>query len=69
MPIIYRGTLRKVDFEDRPLTKMTMRELIDYEKCLWRWMATSPPNIVQVLNAIYREVEWRAQDTNWRKSW
>ena len=47
---------------------MTMRELIEYEQKLWRWAdaAGSTKGIADVLNAIYREVEWRAQEREWR---
>ena len=68
--LIYGGRLISPELSvDDPLTKMSLRELIEYENYLWGWMANSPPNIVAVLNAIHREVEWRAQDTEWRKSW
>ena len=59
MPHVYKGML----VSDVIISKMTMRQLIDYEAYLWGWMGNSPPNVVTVLNAIHREVEWRAQDT------
>ena len=67
MPIIRneRGRMM-LSKMDEYITKMSMKELIDYERCLWVWMdktKTSPsPHIVQQLNVIHREVEWRAQD-------
>ena len=50
---------------DEYITKMSMKELIDYEACLWNWMdkAGSPVDVARQLNMIHREVEWRAQDT------
>lgn len=55
---------------DEHVTKMTMSELIDYERCLWVWMEKtklSPSDdIVRHLNMIHREVEWRAQERAWR---
>ena len=47
---------------------MTMRELVEYEETLWRWAdaAGGTHGITDVLNAIYREVEWRAQEREWR---
>lgn len=63
MPFVYRGKLASLDMGEAPLTEMTTRELIRYEEYLWAWMKGSPPNVVAVLNAIHREIEWRAQDT------
>lgn len=46
---------------------MTMKNLIAYEAILWRWMEkTNAPNIVNQLNAIHREVEWRCQEKDWK---
>lgn len=66
MPFVYRGRVVSLETGMTMLTKMTMQELIEYEQFLWAWMTGSPPNVVSVLNAIYREVEWRAQDTAFR---
>jgi len=66
MPFIYNGRVMSLDNGMATLTQMSMRELISYEEFLWGWMKDSPPNVVAVLNAIYREVEWRAQDTAFR---
>jgi len=66
MPFVYMGRMKALDLDQTPLTKMTLRELIEYENYLWRWMKDSPPNVVAVLNAIYREIEWRAQDSAFR---
>jgi hypothetical protein len=66
MPFIVR------DKKDRPklvnaaqISKMTMPELETYEKFLWECMEKLPhsPVLADTMNAIYREVEWRAQDT------
>jgi len=47
------------------LTRMSMTEIIEYEKFLWECLKTLPnsPKIAETMNAIYREVEYRAQDT------
>ena len=61
-----RPELRPIGMED--FASMTMTELIEYEQKLWRWAdaAGSTQAIADVMNAIYREVEWRAQDKEWR---
>ena len=70
MPIIRhingKPQLRPIAMEN--FSEMTMHELIEYEQKLWRWAdATgSTQAIADVLNAIYREVEWRAQEREWR---
>lgn len=64
MPFVWKGLLIKSPW-DPPITKMSMRELIDYEEHLWKWMQNSPPHIVSVLNSIHREVEWRAGKKDW----
>ena len=66
MPFIYQGNVMSLDDGMSKLAQMSMRQLIEYEEFLWGWMNGSPPNVVTVLNAIYREVEWRAQDTAFR---
>ena len=67
MPFIYKGKMVTPELGETLLTKMSMRELIDYESYLWQWMTSSPPRVVNVLNAIYREIEWRAQDTAFKQ--
>jgi len=65
MPIIVTKKKKpRLLLTDR-LTKMDMDELIAYEAFLWECMEKLPnsPNVVTTLNAIHREVEWRAQDT------
>ena len=62
MPHLFKGRL----VSDVTISKMTMRQLVAYEAYLWKWMKYSPPNVVIVLNAIYREVEWRAQDAEFK---
>jgi hypothetical protein len=59
---LYKGRL----ISEVMITKMTTRQLVEYEKYLWTWMGNSPPNVVTVLNSIYREIEWRAQDTDFQ---
>ena len=67
--LIYGGRLISPELSlDDPLTKMSLRQLVEFEAYLWTWMKNSPPSIVQILNAIHREVEWRAQDTDWRQT-
>jgi hypothetical protein len=50
---------------------MPLADLIVYEATLWQWMdALNKRNmgslrIVDQLNAIYREIEWRAGEKEW----
>lgn len=62
MPIIYRNRLINLD---QHITKMSFKELVDYERALWGWMdkTKGAASIARQLNMIHREVEWRAQDT------
>lgn len=50
------------------LSKMSMADLIAFEAFLWKCMDTKVPNlgVVDYLNAIHREVEWRAQDSEFQ---
>jgi len=68
MPIIVRSVRgpRLVPF--RYISKMSMEELIAYEEFLWKCHSNPKASlaITDQLNAIYREVEWRAQDTAFR---
>ena len=70
MPIIRdingKQQLRPIVMEDFP--NMTMSQLMGYERELWRWADAvgSTVAIADILNAIYREVEWRAQEKEWR---
>jgi hypothetical protein len=69
MPIILhsQGKAPRVSHLKERITKMTMRELIEYEAALWCWVGKMPmENIAGQLNAIYREVEWRSQDKDFR---
>lgn len=65
MPIMYRNRLLRLD--QQRITKLTIAELIDYERELWTWMDKTggAANIARQLNMIHREVEWRAQDREW----
>ena len=47
------------------LARLTLAELEAYEAFLWECLEKLPhsPTIVTTMNAIYREVEYRAQDT------
>lgn len=46
------------------ICQMTLPELIQFEKRVWALAERTkfPLRSVDVLNAIYREVEWRAQE-------
>jgi hypothetical protein len=69
MPIILQKRLTKL--QEQRITRMTLTELITYEAVLWRWMdkldksKMHSEDIVVQLNAIHREVEWRAMDAEW----
>jgi hypothetical protein len=69
MPIILQHRLTKL--QEQRITRMSMADLIVYEAALWRWMdkldksKVHSENIVVQLNAVHREVEWRAMDTEW----
>jgi hypothetical protein len=65
MPFVWRNKSGRPKLTSTThLTKMSIRELVAYETFLWECMEKLPnsPNIVTTLNAIHREVEWRAQD-------
>jgi hypothetical protein len=66
MPIIYCGRVERL--LDQKITKMSVRELIHYEAELWRWMdkTKGTGTIALQLNAVHREIEWRAQEKEWR---
>lgn len=66
MPIIAhdaRGRPRLINRTEQ-ISRMSMPDLIALEAFLWRCMETKlqHPSVVDTLNAIHREVEWRAQD-------
>jgi hypothetical protein len=69
MPVLMhrRGRAELADVTKIGITRMSMSELIEYESLLWTWMEKVTrsklhcDNIVAQLNAIHREVEWRAQ--------
>lgn len=46
------------------ISRMTLPELIEFERRVWALAEKTrfPLRSIDVLNAIYREVEWRAQD-------
>jgi hypothetical protein len=69
MPFIWRDKKGEPRFTSiATLTKMSLSELEAYEAFLWECMKKLPnsPRIITVLNAIHREVEWRAQDPLFR---
>lgn len=65
------GRTQLADVTKLGITRMSMTELIEYEKLLWNWMEKVTrskihcDNIIAQLNAIYREIEWRATQRNW----
>jgi hypothetical protein len=68
MPVILRhnGRPRLSNLQER-IAKMTMAELVSYDALLWSWMDRlkyKSEDVVNQLNAIHREVEWRAMDKN-----
>lgn len=66
MPIIVSDTRGRPQLVSTTrLSKMSLRELVAYEKYLWSALHKLPnsPVIITTMNAIYQEVEWRAQDT------
>lgn len=69
MPILryVDGKPRLTAISGENLAGMTMRELVDYESVMWEWAEKTkwPLRCIDVLNAIYREVEWRAQEREW----
>jgi hypothetical protein len=70
MPIILRrnGRSRLSSLQER-ISKMTIPELVAYEAALWHWvdrLKYKSEDVVNQLNAIHREVEWRAADKDWR---
>jgi hypothetical protein len=67
-PAVYKGKVVPLEVSQTALTKMRTSDLIAYEKYLWRWMKKSPPNIVALLNAIHREIEWRSMDKEWDRA-
>lgn len=64
MPILFAGRISNLD---ERIIHMPMKELIKYEQLLWEWMdkTKGAASIARQLNMIHREVEWRAQDTDW----
>ena len=65
MPFVWRNKTGKPRFTSvYPIAKMSLDELQAYEEFLWECTKKLPnsPTIIDTLNAIYREVEYRAQD-------
>ena len=72
MPIIlqHNGKPRLSKLQER-ISKMTLVELVEYEAALWRWvdrLKYKSEDVTNQLNAVHREVEWRAEDKEWRCS-
>jgi hypothetical protein len=70
MPIIAhdaKGRPRVIKRKEQ-LSRMSMPDLIALEAFLWRCMDTkyAHPSVVDTLNSIHREVEWRAQDPEFK---
>lgn len=70
MPIIGRDAKRRLRLINRldQVSKMSMPDLIAMEQFLWQCMNSRAPRpaVVDFLNAIHREVEWRAQDSEFQ---
>lgn len=66
MPIIAHDAKGRPRLIKRPeqISRMSMPDLIALEVFLWRCMESkhAHPGVADTLNAIHREVEWRAQD-------
>lgn len=69
--IVRRGGRARLSVLQERITRMPLADLIVYEATLWQWMdALNKRNmgslrIVDQLNAIYREIEWRAGEKEW----
>jgi hypothetical protein len=70
MPIIAYDAKGRPRVIKRPeqISRMTMPDLIALEAFLWKCMDTkiANPSVVHTLNVIHREVEWRAQDPEFK---
>jgi hypothetical protein len=71
MPIVAHDEQRRprlVAIGIERLAKMTWDELVAYEAFLWECMEKLPnsPTIVMAFNASHREVEYRAQDSEFK---
>lgn len=65
MPFVWRNKSGRPRLNaEMYLTRMSFPELEAYEAFLWECMEKLPnsPHIVTTLNALHREVEYRAQD-------
>ena len=66
MPIVARDAKGRVRLIKKPeqICQLPMRDLIAFEAYLWKCVdnPAPAPAVVDLLNQIYREVEWRAQD-------
>ena len=71
MPIITYGANGRPRVVRRleQISKMTTQDLIAFEDFLWKCVDTriSQPAVVDFINAIHREIEWRAQDTEFEQ--
>jgi hypothetical protein len=70
MPIIVykKRKPKKLMNTTQQISKLPLDELVTYEAFLWECLEKLPfsPTITTSLNAIHREVEWRAQDTEFK---
>jgi hypothetical protein len=57
-----------IALDEIAVSRHSMPSLVVLERLLWRWMdkTKGAANIARVLNMIHREVEWRAQDSDFR---
>ena len=64
----------RLQLQEQRIARMPMNQLILYETVLWVWMdkldksKIRSENIVAQLNAIHREVEWRAGEREWQNA-
>jgi phage pi2 protein 07 len=65
------GRAQLADVTKIGITRMSLNELIEYEALLWTWMEKITrskihcDDVIAQLNAIHREVEWRATQKDW----
>lgn len=66
-----KGRIQLADVTKLGITRMSLPELVQYEALLWAWMEKVTrsklhcDNVIAQLNAIYREIEWRATQEDW----
>ena len=56
MPLVVQGRLMS---NREPLSKLSMKALLAYQKALEEFMITNSPMIARTLKEVYQEIEWR----------